>query len=66
MRITLNGESKEVSNGCTVFELVAQMNLLKKRYAVEINQQIIPKSQHAEYRLNPADRVEIVHAIGGG
>ena len=42
------------------------MNLLKKRYAVEINQQIIPKSQHAEYRLNPADRVEIVHAIGGG
>ncbi|MBU2097476.1 MAG: sulfur carrier protein ThiS, partial [Gammaproteobacteria bacterium] len=34
--------------------------------AVEVNAEIVPRSQHAVSVLNPGDAVEIVHAIGGG
>jgi sulfur carrier protein len=37
-----------------------------KRIAIELNLEIIPRSQHAETVLKDSDRVEIVHAIGGG
>jgi sulfur carrier protein len=37
-----------------------------KRVAVEVNQEIVPRSRHAERQLNDSDRVEVVFAIGGG
>ena len=42
------------------------MNLTNARYAVEINQEIIPKSAIADYTLTNNDVVEIVIAVGGG
>jgi sulfur carrier protein len=33
---------------------------------VEVNHQIVPRSQHTSYVLAEGDQVEIVHAIGGG
>ena len=40
--------------------------LAGKRVAVEVNLEIVPRSQHATRVLREGDRVEIVHAIGGG
>jgi sulfur carrier protein len=37
-----------------------------KRVAVEVNLEIVPRSVHATHLLADGDRVEIVHAIGGG
>ena len=37
-----------------------------KRLAVEVNEEVVPRSEHGEYCLRDGDRVEIVHAIGGG
>lgn len=37
-----------------------------RRIAVELNEDILPRSQHGETRLADGDRIEIVHAIGGG
>jgi len=34
--------------------------------AVEVNGEIVPRGRHAEHRLQPGDRIEIVHALGGG
>jgi sulfur carrier protein len=42
------------------------MALTAKRLAVEVNQEIVPRSTYAAHRLRTGDRVEIVHAIGGG
>ncbi len=64
--VTINGEPQQVDSGSTVADLIARMELTGKRLAVERNQEIVPKSSHADVVLQPADVIEIVHAIGGG
>jgi sulfur carrier protein len=66
MQIHLNGEAYPLAGATTVAELVEQLGLVGKRLAVELNLDIVPRSQFAETRLQDGDRVEIVHAIGGG
>lgn len=66
MQVQVNGEAMELPAGATVAALVEQMTLTGKRLAVEINEDIVPRSQHPTVALNDGDRIEIVHAIGGG
>ncbi|HEA52973.1 hypothetical protein LCGC14_1230170 [marine sediment metagenome] len=66
MQVQINGEAMELPAGATVAALVEKMDLSGKRLAVEVNQDIVPRSQHFEFALNDGDRVEVVHAIGGG
>lgn len=66
MQIMLNGEPRRLADDATLGELLATLELGTSRYAVEINEDLIPRSQHAGLRLCPGDRVEIVQAIGGG
>ncbi len=65
MNILLNGENHTVDTGITVQSLLDSLQL-NGRLAVEVNREIIPRSQHASHRLQESDKVEIVHAIGGG
>ncbi|MDM8568344.1 sulfur carrier protein ThiS [Thiotrichales bacterium HSG1] len=64
--ILLNGKSKQITNGFTVMALIKDLALENKRLAVEINQEIVPKSQFEQCILAHGDKVEIIHAIGGG
>ncbi len=66
MQVQVNGEVMEFPPGATVASLVEKMALTGKRLAVEVNEDIVPRSQHSEFLLNDGDRVEVVHAIGGG
>ena len=66
MLIQLNGESFELPDGETVAGLLALQELTGRRVAVELNLDIVPRSQHAERPLCAGDRVEVVRAIGGG
>jgi len=66
MHITLNGEARSLPQALSVAELLNSLQLAGKRLAVEVNEEIIPKSRHASHHLADGDRVEIVHAIGGG
>ncbi|MDN5872320.1 MAG: sulfur carrier protein ThiS [Nitrococcus sp.] len=66
IRITLNGEVREVRNGLTVAELVAELELSGRRLALEINEALLPRGRFGEYRIRGGDRIEIVQAIGGG
>jgi sulfur carrier protein len=66
MRIQLNGESYELPDGETVAALLNRLELTGRRIAVELNLDIVPRSQHASTALNEGDQVEVVHAIGGG
>jgi sulfur carrier protein len=66
MQIVLNGEDKFLDSPLTVAQLLAQLGLAERRVAVEINQEIVPRSRHTEHRLREQDRVEVVLAIGGG
>lgn len=66
MQIQVNGDTIDVADDMTLGALLAQMDLGERRVAIELNLEIIPRSQHAETQLSANDRVEIVHAIGGG
>lgn len=66
MKITLNGEPCAITEERTVVDLLTNHGYQNKRVAVEINRQIIPRSEHATRQLCEGDRIEIVHAIGGG
>lgn len=66
MQIQVNGEMLHVQDGTTLTGLIDELNLGEKRIAIELNLEIIPRSEHVSTVLQEADRVEIVHAIGGG
>jgi sulfur carrier protein len=64
--IRLNGESKAFAEQASIQDLVGTMDLEGKRFAVELNREIVPKVQHAQVFLKQDDEVEVVQAIGGG
>lgn len=66
MNILVNGEALNLVGESTLGGLLDQLSVLDQRLAVEVNREIIPRSQHAEFKLNENDRVEIIQAVGGG
>lgn len=66
MQIVLNGKPYQATEQHTIAMLVDEMALAGKRYAVEVNEEIVPRSEHADYQLQAGDQVEVVVAIGGG
>jgi sulfur carrier protein len=66
IEITVNGSPRQFPAQPTVLELLHVLGLSGKRLAVEVNRHIVPRSRHAEHRLQPGDEVEIVQAMGGG
>ncbi|MGW8248122.1 MAG: sulfur carrier protein ThiS [Acidiferrobacterales bacterium] len=66
MKITLNGQDRSLDRPMTVSELLLELGATGKRVAVEVNQEIVPRSEHSQYQLKNDDRVEVVQAIGGG
>ena len=66
MQIELNGERRVVEGATTIAGLLAREGLAERRVAVEVNREIVPRSAHASRTLADGDRVEIVHALGGG
>jgi sulfur carrier protein len=66
MQIQLNGENREAREGITIAELLEELKLSGKPVAVEVNLELVTKARHAEHRLTPGDRVEVVSLVGGG
>lgn len=65
MHIYLNGESTDTP--CeNLQQLIQSLALEGKRFAVEKNQQIIPKSRLEQTAIALEDRIEIIQAVGGG
>jgi len=66
MRVRVNGEDYQLPEALTVGELVERVGLADQRIALELNREIVPRSEYASTKLHEDDRVEIVRAIGGG
>ena len=66
MNITLNGDAREYPDKLSASELLRSLGLADKRLALEVNQEIVPRSTFDSYIINHGDQIEIVHAIGGG
>jgi sulfur carrier protein len=66
IQITINGENREMPENTTVSHLIEILELSGKRIAVELDGEIVPKSQHFNTQLNHGSKLEIVVAVGGG
>lgn len=66
MTITVNGEPRQVSEGTTLGELLASLEVRVDACAVAVNLHVIPRRSLAETPLSAGDSVEVVRAVGGG
>jgi sulfur carrier protein len=66
MNVTINGEQQTLAAQTSIDRLIDQLGLQGKRLAVEINLEIVPRSDYGRRVLAEGDVVEIVQAIGGG
>jgi len=66
VQITVNDKVREVAAGTTIAALLAELELPPPQVAVEVNLKLIPRGAHAEHRLQPGDRLEVVTLVGGG
>jgi len=66
MQIYVNGEQTRVPEGTNMAGLIELLELSGQRIAVEVNQELVPRSSFTEQPLKEADQVEIIHAVGGG
>lgn len=66
MQIMVNGEYRELPEHATASALVEMLGLAGRRFAMEINGELVPRQAHEGHRLAEGDRVEIVQAVGGG
>lgn len=66
IEVTLNGQARPVANPSSVSALLAILALDTRKIAVERNREIVPRSLYDATWLQPGDRLEIVHFIGGG
>ncbi|MFT6916652.1 MAG: sulfur carrier protein [Motiliproteus sp.] len=64
--VEVNGKSQQLPPGATLELLLQQLALTGKRLAVELNLEVILRSHYPQRLLKTGDRIEIVHAIGGG
>jgi sulfur carrier protein len=66
MDIQLNGERRTLAPGASIADLLSVEGLAGRRVAVEVNGAIVPRGLHDTQALAEGDKVEVVHALGGG
>lgn len=66
MQLLINGNATEMPTGLTARQLIERLELVGKRIALEVNGEIVPRSSYEAHSLHEGDKIEIVHAIGGG
>lgn len=66
MELTINGEPRSVPTDRSLAELLDDLGVTARHVAVEVNEQLVPRTDHATYQLSAGDRLEIVTLVGGG
>ena len=66
IKLRVNGDALELAAPCNLDNLIIHLRLAGRRLAVEMNGQIVPRSEYASRQLAEGDQIEIVQAIGGG
>ena len=66
MTIQVNGQRREIEAGASVAKLLDELGVTQPHVAVELNLEVVPRSQHEATRLSEGDHVEVVTLVGGG
>jgi thiamine biosynthesis protein ThiS len=66
MRVTINGERREIPDGLNIIALLELLGMSNGRVAIERNLDILPRARWQETQVESNDSFEIVHFVGGG
>lgn len=66
MRVQINGEAREIPERLSLQELIAHLKLPGERLAIELNRNVVRRAEWSTTGLNPDDKIEVVHFVGGG
>ena len=66
MELVINGKTEQLPEGINAARLIEHLGLADQRLAMEVNEEILPRSSFGEHVFTACDRIEIVRAIGGG
>lgn len=66
MEIIVNGIKKKFKSGLTLEALLIHLDLANKKVAIEVNEEIISRSQLKNKLVVNGDKIEIIKAVGGG
>jgi sulfur carrier protein len=64
--ITVNGDARDVSDGCSLEALLDEYGVTRDGSAVALNDDVVPRARHATTALREGDRLEIIVAVAGG
>ena len=66
IQIYINGKKKNIDTDSNLIDILAEYSLKNKLVAIEVNQEVIPKSKYKTKKINKNDKIEILELIGGG
>jgi sulfur carrier protein len=66
VRVSVNGEAREIAEGSTVGQVVAAVTSLEAGVAAAVNGEVVPRRSWPATPLSDGDRVEVVTAVQGG
>lgn len=66
IQIYINGKKKNINSNYNLINILEEYSLNNKLVAIEINQEVIPKSRYKTITINKNDKIEILELIGGG
>jgi len=66
MTLVLNGESIDIADGTTLFELISSQGIEEKVMAAAVNMEIVKKEDWKTRVLKEGEKVELLQFVGGG
>ncbi len=66
MKISINGETREIIDQINLSQLLENLSLPSTRIAVELNKQVVRRADWETIKIGEADKIEIIHFVGGG
>jgi len=64
--LKINGEDRAVEDVEFLSDLLTKLQFNAQYLAVAVNERVVPRSEHGVTRVKDGDRVEVIHAVGGG
>lgn len=66
MQVLINGETRELKSELNLLELLKKLELPTERIAIELNKEVVRKKDWETINISDADKIEIIHFVGGG
>ena len=66
VQVKLNGEPRDLPDGSTVTQAVAELAATPAGVAAAVNGEVVPRGSWAATPLRDGDQVEVVTAVQGG